>query len=105
MQVVLRSKPESATQVGNYVYANFKALTPSNGPAPSVNPKVDLPVSDGSFYGPLSEKQPQPGVEVPLPAPTLPTIALASQANDTSVPSSAAPAPLSAAPASSATLG
>ncbi|KAL3131920.1 hypothetical protein ABBQ38_007623 [Trebouxia sp. C0009 RCD-2024] len=86
---------------GDYVYANFKALTPSNGPAPSVNPPVSIPVSDGSFYGPLSQEQPQPGVEAPLPAPTLPTITLASQANGSSVPSSAAPAPQSNTSASS----
>lgn len=92
-------------QVGDYVYANFKALTPSNGPVPTVKPPISIPVSDGSFFGPFSEEQPQPGVEVPLPAPVFPTIALASQANGTSVPTSAAPAAQSAKSASSASSG
>ena len=74
------------------MYTNFAKLTPAGGPAPSVGRHVDLPVSDGSFEN-LTVDQPQPGVEVPGPAPAFPSIALASELNGTAVPPSAAPAP------------
>ena len=80
-------------QCGNYLYQNFSRLTPSNGPAPSVGTSVSLPVSDGSFEN-LSAGQPRDGVYAPGPAPAFPTIALASEANGTVLPSSAAQAPV-----------
>ena len=81
-----------AIQAGEDVYTNFGSLTPAGGPAPSIGQHVDLPVSDGSFDN-LTVAQPQPGVEVPGPAPAFPSIALANELNGTAVPPSAAAAP------------
>ena len=87
------SEQIACMQSGNYVYQNFGRLTPSNGPAPSIGTSVSLPVSDGSFEN-LSAGQPRDGVSAPGPAPAFPTIALASEANGTVLPSSAAQAPV-----------
>ena len=82
-------------QSGNYVYQNFGRLTSGNGPTPSVGTPVSLPVSDSSFEN-LSVGQPRDGVYAPSPAPAFPTITLASEANGTTLPSSAAQAPRTA---------
>ena len=82
-------------QSGDYVYEHFGALTPTGGPAPQVKPAISIAVDDGSFRN-LNPNQPQDGVLAPGPAPGFPTTALASEANGTSLPSSAAPAPQTA---------